>query len=128
MGRNLTIAFCGLVVVIGVWYLLVSTGGGANEAEMAKLRQRDAKRRAAAQEADRRSKTDLAFLAKQGRGQELPDYLVSEIDREANFWFVGKPNSQEEFTSMIDLALQLDKEEVEPEVEGPPKKPVKKAK
>ena len=93
MGRNLTIAFFGLVVVIGVCYLLVSTGGGANEAEMAKLRQRDAKRRAAAQEADRRSKTDLALLAKQGRGQELPDYLVSEIDREANFWFVGKPDS-----------------------------------
>jgi hypothetical protein len=45
-----------------------------------------------------------------------------------SFWFVGKPNSQEEFTSMIDLALQLDKEEVEPEVEEPPKKPVKKAK
>ena len=93
MGRKLIIAFFGLVVVIGVWYLLVSAGGGANEAEMAQLRQRDAKRRAAAQEAERRSKTDLALLAKQGRGQELPEYLVSEIDREGNFWFVGKSDS-----------------------------------
>ena len=93
MGRKLIIAFFGLIVVIGVWYLLVSAGGGANEAEMAQLRQRDAKRRAAAQEAERQSKTDLALLAKQGRGQELPEYLVSEIDREGNFWFVGKPDS-----------------------------------
>ena len=93
MHRNLTIAFVGLFFVIGSWYLFFSASEGSNEAEMAQLRQRDARRRAAAQEADRRSKTDLALLAEQGRGQELPEYLVSEIDREGNFWFVGKPNS-----------------------------------
>ena len=93
MRRNLTIAFAGLGLVIGGWYLLFSAGEGPNQAEVAKLRQRDARRRAAAQETLRRSKTDLALLAEQGRGQELPEYLVSEIDREGNFWFVGKPDS-----------------------------------
>jgi hypothetical protein len=93
MRRNLTIAFVGLAVVIGGWFLLFSASEGPNAAEMARLRQRDAKRRAAVQEADRRSKTDLALLWEQGRGQELPEYLVSEIDREGNFWFVGKPDS-----------------------------------
>ena len=28
-----------------------------------------------------------------------------------SFWFVGRPNSQEEFQSMIDMALKLDEEE-----------------
>tara|TARA_R100001082_G_scaffold3773_1_gene2999 strand:+ start:5901 stop:6677 length:777 start_codon:yes stop_codon:yes gene_type:complete len=32
-----------------------------------------------------------------------------------SFWFVGRPNSQEEFQSMIDLAMKLDEEDKEVE-------------
>ena len=39
-----------------------------------------------------------------------------------SFWFVGRPNSQEEFQSMIDMALKLDEEESASEEEPDKKK------
>ena len=39
-----------------------------------------------------------------------------------SFWFVGRPNSQEEFQSMIDMALKLDEEESASEEESDKKK------
>lgn len=93
MQRNLILGLTGLVAVVGCWFLLFPAGEGQNPDEMVNLLQKEARRKAAARKADRRAKTDLALLAKQGRGQRLPDYLMSSIDREENFWFIGKPDS-----------------------------------
>ena len=37
--------------------------------------------------------------------------VARKIAYYVSFWFVGRPNSQEEFQSMIDMALKLDEEE-----------------
>ena len=89
MQRKLIIAVVGLIVAVGCWFLMFSSDERPNDAKMAILRQQAAKRKTAVLEADQRAKTDPALLAQQGRGQALPEYLVSEIDREGNFWFVG---------------------------------------
>ena len=93
MQRKLVIALPVLVVVLIGAFQIFSGEKRPDDANMASLRQQAARRRAAALEAEQRAKTDLALLAMQGRGQELPEYLVSEIDREGNFWFVGKADS-----------------------------------
>jgi len=54
-------------------------------------------------------------------GEDIFNIIVArKIAYYVSFWFVGRPNSQEEFQSMIDMALKLDEEEVkaqEPEKE-----------
>ena len=54
-------------------------------------------------------------------GEDIFDIVVArKIAYYVSFWFVGRPNSQEEFQSMIDMALKLDEEEsktTEPEKE-----------
>lgn len=47
-------------------------------------------------------------------GEEIFDVLVArKFAYYVSFWFVGRPNTKEEFQSMIDAALQLDQEEDE---------------
>ena len=93
MQRNFLIALGGLTAAVGCWFWWMSADDGPNGPDRMALIQREANRKAAELVTSEREKTDLALLAEQGRGQELPDYLVSRIDREANFWFIGKPNS-----------------------------------
>jgi len=45
-------------------------------------------------------------------GDEIFDVIVArKFAYYVSFWFVGRPNSQEEFQNMIDIALKLDEEE-----------------
>jgi hypothetical protein len=47
-------------------------------------------------------------------GDEIFDVIVArKFAYYVSFWFVGRPNSQEEFQNMIDIALKLDEEELE---------------
>ena len=47
-------------------------------------------------------------------GDEIFDVIVArKFAYYVSFWFVGRPNSQEEFQNMIDIALKLDEEEQE---------------
>ena len=47
-------------------------------------------------------------------GENIFDIIVArKIAYYVSFWFVGRPNSQEEFQNMIDLALKLDEAEQE---------------
>ena len=47
-------------------------------------------------------------------GDEIFDVVVArKFAYYVSFWFVGRPNSQEEFQNMIDIALKLDEEEKE---------------
>jgi hypothetical protein len=47
-------------------------------------------------------------------GEEFFDIIVArKFAYYVSFWFVGRPNSQEEFQNMIDIALKLDEEEQE---------------
>ena len=49
-------------------------------------------------------------------GEDLFDIIVArKFAYYVSFWFVGRPNSQEEFQNMIDVALKLDEEEQEAE-------------
>ena len=93
MQRNFLVVLAGLAAAVGCWFWLLPADNGPNDADMDALVQRKTKRESAELAASERAKTDLALLAEQGRGQQLPDYLVSEIDREENFWFIGKPDS-----------------------------------
>jgi hypothetical protein len=60
-------------------------------------------------------------------GEEIFDIIVArKIAYYVSFWFVGRPNSQEEFQNMIDLALKLDEAEQEKKEEAEKKETKKK--
>ena len=52
----------------------------------------------------------------------FPIMVARQFAYYVSFWFVGRPNSQEEFQSMIDMALKLDEEESDSEEEPDKKK------
>ena len=52
-------------------------------------------------------------------GDDIFDIIVArKLAYYVSFWFVGRPNSQEEFQNMIDLALELDEAELQAVDEG----------
>jgi len=45
-------------------------------------------------------------------GEDLHELVVArKVAYYVSFWFVGRPNSQQEFQEMIDMALKIDEEE-----------------
>lgn len=92
MRRKLIILVLAACAVGGL-FLLLRESDAPNVDDVAELARREAASAADRAADEKRRQTDLAYLAKLGKGQDLPEYLVSRIDLEGNFWFVGKPDN-----------------------------------
>ncbi len=84
-----------LVVAIAViaTVFLLTRDAENTDVDIAALARQQAIRESNALAKAEEQKSDLESLARKGLGQAVPDYLVSQVDRSGNFWFVGKPGS-----------------------------------
>ncbi len=78
-----------LLVVVGLVVYLAGRGDDEG-VDIQALAREQAQREADRFAQSEAEKWDLDLLARKGLGQELPDFLVSEIVSPGNFWFVGK--------------------------------------
>lgn len=90
--RRSTIAILAVIVAVGAVLVITRQGEDPDAVDIEALARRQAQRDAAAASRAQEEKTNLDLLAKKGIGQSLPSHLVSDINPNRNFWFVGKPD------------------------------------
>lgn len=89
MNRNVFIVLAALLALFVFWWSSQDTE--SNNVDIASLAREKARKSAAAEAEAIAVQSDLATLAKQGKGQPLPDYLATDIDPSGKFWLVGHP-------------------------------------
>ena len=84
-----------IAVIAGISVFFLSRNDSEDgTGDVAALARERARKEAVAEANAIASQSDLAVLAKQSKGQPLPEYLASDVDPYGRFWLVGNPESE----------------------------------
>ena len=88
-------AFLILAAFLGVLVFWITNRESSNSSvDVAALAREKARRDSLQQSNALASQSDLSVLAKEGKGQPLPEYLATDVDPSGKFWLVGNPASE----------------------------------